>query len=101
MIYHLTTQAEWTAQALAAAFLPPDYSREGFIHCCTTDQLQGVLDRYFKGVPDILVLHLDESKLTASLKYEVATHDELFPHLFGPINKDAIIKIETLPTHLG
>ena len=95
MIYHITTTADWENRRPGLDFFPRDYSREGFIHCCTREQLEGVLDRYFKGQSNLVLLHLDESKLHAELRYEPSTHSELFPHLYGGINQDAIIKIET------
>ena len=51
----------------------------------------------YKDKPDLLLMHLDESKLTAELKYELAPSiNELFPHVFGSINLDAVVKVEKL-----
>ena len=70
--------------------------KDGFIHCCTPAQLAGVLKRYFKGASGLVLLHLDESKLKAELKYEPSTSDEKFPHLYGAINCDAVVRTEGL-----
>lgn len=94
MIHHITTVQDWRLQESKPEFFPTDYFREGFIHCCTPSQLKGVLERYFKGKTDLVLLHLDESKLKAELKYEVSTNDEKFPHLYGPINREAVMKAE-------
>lgn len=94
MIYHITTSEEWNAYR--DTYAPAGYANEGFIHCSTKDQVSGVLERYYAGVENLIVLHIDETKLTAELKYEVATNNELFPHVFGPINKDAVVKTELL-----
>lgn len=67
-----------------------------FIHCCEMKQVQGVLSRYFKDVDNLLLLHIDEKKLIADLKYEVSTGHEKFPHLYGVINKEAIEHIEKI-----
>jgi uncharacterized protein (DUF952 family) len=96
MIYHLTTAQDWRLQASKSEFFPADYLKEGFIHCCTPSQLAGVLDRYFKGATDLVLLHLDESKLKAELKYEASTNEEKFPHLYGAINQEAVMKVERL-----
>ncbi|MBI1767347.1 MAG: DUF952 domain-containing protein [Bacteroidetes bacterium] len=96
MIYHVTTLQEWQSQGGKSEFIPADYFKEGFIHCCTSAQLSGVLERYFKGRPDLVLLYLDESKLKAELKYEVSTNDEKFPHLYGAIDREAIIKVDKL-----
>ena len=44
-----------------------------------------------------MLLHIEESKLTAPLKYELAPSvNEEFPHIFGQLNLDAVIKVETI-----
>ena len=94
MIYHVTTRHDWEINKEKLSFAPADFFREGFIHCCTPLQLDGVLDRYFKGKTGLVLLKIDESKLTAPLKFESSTNDELFPHLYGELNTSAVIGTE-------
>jgi uncharacterized protein (DUF952 family) len=96
MIYHVTSRQDWQSQECKAGFFPADYFKEGFIHCCTQPQLQGVLERYFKGKTDLVLLHLDESKLKPELRYETSTDDEMFPHLYGGINRESVVEVENL-----
>ena len=96
MIYHIATSQEWNLHLTNATYEPDAFSKEGFIHCSTKAQVPGVLQRHYAGVKNLILLHIDESKLTASLNYEAATNNELFPHVFGPINKDAIVTVENL-----
>ncbi len=96
MIYHIATSQEWNLHLTNATYEPDAFSKEGFIHCSTKAQVPGVLQRYYAGVKNLILLHIDESKLTALLKYEAATNKELFPHVFGPINKEAIVTVENL-----
>lgn len=96
MIYHVTTAGEWSEQQDFDYFAPSAFGREGFIHCCTQEQLKGVLERYYKDQTDLLLLMVDEQMLEYPLKYEKATNDELFPHLFGKINKNAITTVEKI-----
>jgi uncharacterized protein (DUF952 family) len=93
MIYHVTSRQDWHSQKANSQFIPEDYHREGFIHCCTPEQLPGVLERYFKGKSQLIMLHVDESLLDAKLIYETSTNDEKFPHVYGGINRDAIVKV--------
>jgi uncharacterized protein (DUF952 family) len=97
MIYHVTTKSAWE-QALQNGFYETaSLQTEGFIHNSTQQQVSGVLDRYYKNVTDLLLLHIDESKLTSPLKYELAPSvNEEFPHIFGPINLDAVVETEWL-----
>jgi len=96
MIYHITTRVDWQRQATAATYIAESLHTEDFIHLSEEHQVEGVLDRYYQNVPDLLLLHVDPRKLTAELKYELATNNELFPHLYGPIDKVAIVEVEEL-----
>ena len=56
-----------------------------------------MLDRYYKNQADLLLLHIDETKLTAVLKYElVPSVSEEFPHIHGALNLDAVVATTTI-----
>ena len=94
MIYHVTNKNEWELALKKGFFDEPSLYTEGFIHNSTESQVNGVLERYYKDQTDLLLLHIDESKLIAELKFELAPSvNELFPHVFGNINLDAIVLI--------
>lgn len=93
MIYHITTKEQWKAAQKNGFFEESSLHTEGFIHNSTEAQIKGVLERYYKGKTDLLLMHIDESKLTAEFKYELAySVNEMFPHVFGNINLDAVVK---------
>jgi uncharacterized protein (DUF952 family) len=94
MIYHIAMASDWESQKNELEYVPTGYYREGFIHCCKDIQLEGVKERYFRGQSGMVLLHVDESKLKAVLKYEASTNDEEFPHVYGPINREAIIAVQ-------
>lgn len=97
MIYHVTTKDDWQQALTAGEYTHPSLATEGFIHSSQMAQVPGVLDRYYKGKTDLVLLHIDESKLIPALKYELAPSvNEEFPHIFGPINLDAVVNIQTL-----
>jgi uncharacterized protein (DUF952 family) len=97
MIYHVTTKENWDKALLAAFYEAPSLHTEGFIHNSTASQVQGVLERYYAGQTNLVLLHIEETKLTAELKYELAPSvNEEFPHIFGVINIDAVEKVEYL-----
>ena len=94
MIYHVTNRNEWELALKKGFFDEPSLFTEGFIHNSTETQVNGVLERYYKDQTDLLLLHIDETKLVAELKYELAPSvNELFPHVFGNINLDAVVLI--------
>jgi uncharacterized protein (DUF952 family) len=97
MIYHVVTEINWQNALLAGFYEAESLAKEGFIHTSKAEQVAGVLERYYKGQPNLFLLHIDETKLTAPLKYELAPSvNEEFPHIFGPLNIDAVVKVEKL-----
>lgn len=95
-IYHITTKDWWQKWAGFDYYESPTFELESFIHLSTIEQVEGVLERYYMGQKNLLNLHIDTEKLKAELKYEQATNDEYFPHLYGRLNKDAISVVEEL-----
>ncbi len=96
LIYHIVQATDWAWQEAKTDYKADSLKTEGFIHLSEKEQIAGVLSRYYQHVPDLLLLHVDADKLDHELKYEMATNDERFPHLYGPLNKDAIVTIERL-----
>ncbi|MBC7534649.1 MAG: DUF952 domain-containing protein [Ferruginibacter sp.] len=93
MIYHVTRKSDWE-KALSNGFYEAASLRtEGFIHASSVTQITGVLERYYENEKELLLLHIDEQLLTSPLKYEIASSvDQVFPHVFGAINLDAVVK---------
>lgn len=97
MIYHVTTKSEWEKALLNNKYEAPSLFSEGFIHMSKEDQVSGVLDRYYKGVNDLVLLHIDETLLSAELKYELSPSvNQEFPHLFGALNVEAVVNVVLL-----
>lgn len=96
-LYHIMPLKEWTSAQKEKHYAPTSLSKEGFIHLSTREQLPLVLERYFKGQTDLVLLHIDPLKVTAALKFEsVYPHQAPYPHLYGPLNLDAIIKAKRI-----
>jgi uncharacterized protein (DUF952 family) len=96
MLFHIATQHDWDTHATNDVYIPQGFASEGFIHLSTEQQVPGVLQRYYQGRTDLLLLTIDETKIKGLLKYEPSTGGELYPHLYGALNKSAIVKIETI-----
>jgi uncharacterized protein (DUF952 family) len=96
LIYHITTLAWWNKQSSANSYTTETLDKEGFIHCSAREQVKGTLERYYTNQKGLLLLHIDPTLLNAELKFEKSTNAEMFPHVFGEINKSAIIKVEEL-----
>lgn len=92
-IYHIVLPEAWAAfegDFYEAASL----ADEGFIHCSFAGQLDAVLGRYYNGVDHVIILEIDSDRLTSQLVIEPSTGGEDYPHIYGPINKSAIINTE-------
>ncbi len=93
-IYHITTQSQWE-EALKKGYYEADtLASEGFMHCSTEDQVPGVLSRYYQGRTGLVKLTIQKDKVERPLIFELAgSIDELFPHIHGQLNLDAVIEI--------
>src|SRR5688572_13687523 len=94
-IYHITTQAEWDAASRSGSYEHASLKEESFIHCSQSEQIAGVLARYFKGKTDLVKLVIDTDKLTSRWVYEWSPSTaDTFPHVYGPINTTAVASVE-------
>lgn len=89
-IYHIVLPEAWSAFT-GDCYEAASLDDEGFIHCSFAEQLDGVIGRYYKDAEKIVVLELDANKLSSKLVTEPSTGGEVYPHIYGPINRDAII----------
>lgn len=101
MIYHITEKSEWILAKGAGQLKPESLQIEGFIHCCSEQLFSQVANFYFKGLPAIYVLEIDEERLTSELKWEVAGGHR-FPHIYGPLDVHAVVReAEIMPNDDG
>ncbi|MCX3287197.1 DUF952 domain-containing protein [Streptomyces sp. NEAU-H22] len=99
MIYHVVPRTVWT-NATGPAYAPDSLAEEGFVHCSPDEATTlAVVDAFYRDVPGpLLVLALDEARLTARVEWEAAapvpppgvSGDTLFPHVFGPLDRGAV-----------
>ena len=92
-IFHIVVYSDWQAQQNADYYQADSLATEGFIHCSDQHQTDGVVERYYANVPQLILLEINPALLEAELKYELAPSGEEFPHVFGKINRSAIINI--------
>ncbi len=97
VIYHLTTLQEWEDAQDKGIYEPPSFQREGFIHCSTEEQLEGVIKKHFKQHENLVKLVIDPLRLTSSLRYDKDKgQQQEFPHIYGPLNLEAVTQITFL-----
>ncbi len=93
-IYHVVLPDVWERFKSRPSYQPESLTTEGFIHCSYPGQLEGVLERYYSGVEKVLILKIETEKLLAKLVKEPSTNSEMYPHLYGRLNHNAIVAIE-------
>ena len=93
-IYHVTTHQQWEEAKKLGHYDSDTLATEGFIHCSTEPQVLGVLERYYKDQKGLVKLKIDKNKIERALVFELAgTINEVFPHIHGPLNLDAVIEV--------
>lgn len=94
LIFHIAQAKDVDQAAQAGAYSCDSIASESFIHCCKPEQLQGVIERYYSGAAGLLLLHIDSDLLRSELVFEnTVGGEELFPHVYGEINMDAVVQI--------
>ena len=99
-ITHLLPAADWATAQAAGEYRPVSLETEGFIHFSTPAQILAVANDFYHGQIDLVLLWVDPDRLNFPLRWEPpfppAHQDEpgmLFPHLYGPLNLDAVMGI--------
>lgn len=102
LIHHIALAESWVAASTAGTYkvstLGLDLADVGFIHCSRPEQLDGVFHRFYAGVGEaLLLLTIDTDRLTSPWQCDDVPGEPLsFPHIYGPLNVDAVISAEPL-----
>ena len=98
-IYHIVMPEAWESVKGRPSYAADSLESEGFIHCSFESQLESVISRYYSKAERIFVLKLDTEKLRSRLVKEESTNGEIYPHLYGRLNMDAIVDVEERILH--
>lgn len=96
-IFHIATLADWTAALSSGSYTTSTRGRtlaeEGFIHASRNDQWLAVRRRFYADIDEpVVLLTIDTDLLTSSVVEEhVADSADTFPHVYGPINVEAVL----------
>ena len=71
--------------------------RDGYIHLSTATQVRETARLHFAGVTDLLLVAIDESQVSANLKWEASRGGQLFPHVYGEIATALAMWAKPLP----
>lgn len=96
-IYHIATRCDWERARRAGEYTTSTIGKtladEGFIHASGPGQVADVANTFYRDVADALVvLVIDPRRVRAGIRYEhVPGAASPFPHIYGPLNTDAVI----------
>jgi uncharacterized protein (DUF952 family) len=95
VIYHITSRTSWADAKKSDAYTADSLSTQGFIHCSKADQVVRVADTWYTGQHGLVLLEIDLTRLKPEVRWEPGTDkpDDLFPHIYGPINADAVSRV--------
>ncbi len=92
IVFHIAHQAEWDKAQIKGEYITGSLEKEKFIHLSLGEQLIEVANSLYRDYSDLILLCIEENKLIAELKYEKVAKNYIFPHVYGPINLDAVVK---------
>jgi uncharacterized protein (DUF952 family) len=90
LIFHITPRQQW--EAATDSYQGDTLETDGFIHCSELRQVVTVANRFYTGQSGLVLLCIEVDRLKSELRYEAADGDE-FPHLYGALNLDAIVRV--------
>lgn len=97
-IHHLCRDQDWAeAESLGVYRGSAEWRRDGFLHFSTGDQVRESAERHLPGVAGLVLLTVDPDLLGAALKWEESRSGDMFPHLYGDLPLDAVIRCDPLP----
>jgi uncharacterized protein (DUF952 family) len=103
IILHITARQQWQSAQAAGAYKANSLDIEGFIHCSSAEQVVRVANSFYRGQTDLALLCIETEQLQSLLKWEspLPANDphsgELFPHVYGEINVEAVVKVVDFP----
>src|SRR4051812_37488566 len=94
-LYHLVPASVWETLP-PGPYRPASLAAEGFVHCSHPGQVTWVANQFYAEVPDLLVLTLDPGLLGGQVREEGPAGGPIFPHVYGPIEREAVVNVRPL-----
>jgi len=97
-IYHMCRREEWEAGRATGRYCGSSQDRDdGFIHFSTAAQIVESAAKHRMGQRDLVLIEVDSAALGDTLRWEPSRGGRLFPHLYGALPLDAVLRIAPLP----
>jgi uncharacterized protein (DUF952 family) len=102
IVLHIAHRGTWEASSTGGYYRPLSLDTDGFIHCSTVEQTVETANRYYLGQEGLILLCIDTGKVEAEVRYEAPAGvgdlraTSLFPHIYGPLNVSAVVRVVEL-----
>ncbi len=82
-ILFLISKQDFEVFKTSGTFEPASFQEEGFVHCSFKEQVRAVATKHYKDRQDIMLLELNEARVSAWLNVEdLKAKGEVFPHVY-------------------
>jgi uncharacterized protein (DUF952 family) len=96
-IFHFINQADLDRNLTDRELVVSSLESQGFIHCSKLDQVIAVANFIAPYDEEMQLIEIDEDRVHPEIRYENLDGGEaLFPHIYGPLNRDAIVAIHRM-----
>ncbi|PJZ41384.1 hypothetical protein CH370_11340 [Leptospira kmetyi] len=101
IIYNIASKKDYEEALKKGFYITDSLSSEGFIHSSKKNQVEDTANRIFAARKDLVLLFVNTDRLKSPLKFEASSSSKfskedgknIFPHIYGPLNVDAIEKV--------
>ncbi len=90
VIYHVTRAEAWERAKSEGKYCSDTLDSEGFTHCSTRDQVVNSANNHFRARHGLVLLKINAARVASEIRYEAASTGRLYPHIYGPLNVDAV-----------
>ncbi len=109
MILHITSHDAWQSAQSSGAYRHASLESEGFIHTSTAKQVLAVAEAFYRGQGGLVLLVIDEARVQPEVRWEAPagapapgiSAGDMFPHIYGPLNLDAVVRVVDLAPDAG
>jgi uncharacterized protein (DUF952 family) len=93
-IFHFISKSDLERFTSNGVLRVPSLESQEFIHCSLVEQVVNVANAIAPKRNDLVLLEIEEEKVIPKIIYENLEGGKLlFPHIYGPLNQDAITAI--------
>lgn len=96
-ILHIVHRQKWELAVAEGQYHADTLATEGFLHASTPAQVLMVANTFYQGQTGLVLLRIDPARVQPPIRWESPPgSEEKFPHIYGPLNLDAVVEVSPL-----